>query len=351
MHKKIEKHIVDVFSAHEVEEEFKLEIIDACIEEYNKLISQGNFKEVSYDKAIEDFDKEYKNEKYYLNKKSKVKKKIGILSILISIILILFYTLLVQFLPQELFTSAITVVLIPNIIFLLIKSLYILIKKYNSLFCEISYSILSLMLYTPFIFIEIIGGDFNIINYILTSCIYISIALVVIMIKNKKFSFNLTIASLILTIIFISFMNYAIYATALTTLLYFLLNALVFTLLVFNISKLNKNKNMFYAAIGALVIILLCMIIKEYVLNLYLTLTFLMILATFAKMNEKSKQIWLYFCYYNILIITFLNLYFNTVILIKFKNNISILNDDLLLILMFIILVFLEKYLHNNKKV
>lgn len=184
---------MQILSYENYDDDYKQEMIDACIKEYQNGLSNGLTKYDAYLQSIKDFDDEY----FYKRKDKKLNDKTLYLSIGISMAFIIIFLSCNQFIPEDKFYYSIWVCFFPNLIFLFTYNIFNLFLK-KCEFKNILYNIfLPLMLYFPFILIELNGNNYDFNNYIITSTIFIILEILFYITKNKVLNITLTIVLLI----------------------------------------------------------------------------------------------------------------------------------------------------------
>ena len=92
---KIKDHISIVLSDKKYDKEFKKEMMNMCISEYENAIENGFSKMDAYDYALKDFNKEYAGE--YLKKINPINiKMVNLISVIISIMFVCSYVICSQ---------------------------------------------------------------------------------------------------------------------------------------------------------------------------------------------------------------------------------------------------------------
>ena len=200
MKKRIEKHINAVLKKYGTNKDFNDEMINVCIDEYEKALVKGFLEEDAYNYALKDFDEKYNSNNAL--KYSKLHNILPTISFVISLVFILIFTFCNQFMSIDEFPWSIAIIIIPNFIILLIKFIIISILYKGSVVAELKGIILAIMLYIPFIAIELANNNMDIINYLVALNIDFIFIISYLMIKYKKanlLGIILILASILMT--------------------------------------------------------------------------------------------------------------------------------------------------------
>lgn len=108
MIKKISKHIKWGLHDKKYDDDYKQEMINACIEEYKKALKNGLSKNDAYLYAIKDFDNEYYKERID-SENNKINIKNLYLPLSVTIIFIISFLLCTQFISDKVFVWSIWV--------------------------------------------------------------------------------------------------------------------------------------------------------------------------------------------------------------------------------------------------
>lgn len=187
MKKRIETHINAVLKKYDINKEFKEEMINVCIHEYEKALAKGFLEEDAYNYALKDFDEKYKSNNAL--KYSKLHNILPTISFVISLAFILIFTFCNQFMSIDEFPWSIAIILIPNFMILLIKFIIISILYKGSVVAELKGIILTIVLYIPFIVIELANNNMDVINYLIALNIDLIFIINYLIIKYKKVNF------------------------------------------------------------------------------------------------------------------------------------------------------------------
>lgn len=238
MIKKISKHIKWGLHDKKYDDDYKQEMINACIEEYKNALKNGLSKNDAYLYAIKDFDNEYYKERID-SENNKINIKNLYLSLSVTIIFIISFLLCTEFISDKVFVWSIWVFVIFNLLFLFIYNIFNLIIKKYGIKTALLNILFMLILYFPFILIELKGNRYDFNNYIIAFTFCITLGIAFYTIKNKFINFTLSLLLLIpLLIIF----GYYVIFSELYTVEFILKLLIMISFIVVCILSLIKEK-------------------------------------------------------------------------------------------------------------
>lgn len=275
------------------DDDYKNEMINVCINEYENALKSGFSKDEAYFYAIKDFDNEYYKE-IADYKKHNINIKSICLSLIISMFFVFTFSVCNQVLSEDVFIWSIWVFVIPNILLLCVKCIINVLIKKTRIQCELLSMLISLMLYLPFILIEFAGNKYDLTNYIITFSFCLLFGIIFYSVKKRQINFILSlIMFLLLTILF----SYYIIYTKLFIIEYILKSLIMTSFIVICINSLLKEKFDYKKIIFSAIFIFFISIIFYCLgdpIQIYSKYTFLSVLLIIVLSIQKlldNKQI------------------------------------------------------------
>lgn len=352
MIKKISKHINWVLSDKKYDDDYKREMINVCVEEYQISLKKGLSKNEAYLYAIKDFDNEYYKEKID-NEKNKVNFKTLFLPLGVSISFVLSYLLCTQFISEKVFIWSIWVFAIPNLIFIFICNIFNLATKKYNIKIALSNILFMLILYLPFILIELKGNKFDFTNYIITFTFCMILGIIFYMIKNK---FINCILLVILFVLLTILLGYYVVFTRIYVVEFILKILMMISFIVICILSLRKekynNKKIFFSILFLILIsvIFFCIgdLIQIYAKYIVLSIALIIIMLVLKFLNVKLFEEYSFVIYIFISFICFATICRD--ISIFYSNELmSTMNYYFLACaVIFLAMILLQKYLHKK---
>lgn len=353
MIKKISKHIKWGLHDKKYDDDYKQEMINACIEEYKKALKNGLSKNDAYLYAIKDFDNEYYKERID-SENNKINIKNLYLPLSVTIIFIISFLLCTQFISDKVFVWSIWVFLIFNFLFLFIYNIFNLIIKKYGIKTALLNILFMIILYFPFILIELKGNRYDFNNYIIAFAFCITLGIIFYTIKNKFINFTLSLLLLIpLLIIF----GYYVIFSELYTIEFILKLLIMISFIVVCILSLIKEKlnckKIFFSIIFLVLSLLIFFFLDDaiQIYSKYTVLSFILIIALLVLKFLNIKIIKDYsFIIYVFVFFACVKVICSDINIVYRNGLMSTLNYQFLVsAVIFLVLILLQKYLYKIK--
>lgn len=353
MKNRIREHVNFVLKKDKYDLSFKNEMIEACEVEYNNAIENGLTEEEAYRYAIKDFDSEY-----FINAGDfRISKYSTLITFFITLASVLSFVLYNQFSVENLPLYSIWIVIIPNVILVLTKLLIVVLKFKIDLRYELKWILYSVLLYLPFILIELAGNRSDILNYMATLPIILVLIVASKIITSKKISLNQAFYLLISLAILVNYfiLNRELYILELILKLVSILSVL--TVGVIGLIKQKYKLTDILVIVGFVAITEGLLLIIGNRLDLYyrfniITIVLLLALVIQLAFKNKDLRILNYIYIVNIYLVLFSLqvLYYDIYSLVKIGMHHITSYQYLMSMCMFLFLLLFQKYTYNKLK-